>query len=169
MENILKDKNTETLKGATTDRNTDMPAAHGAGAATAAGRLSLSPYHRQPWHGTALCGPPGTRASELSTPGTPASINRAALVSTPATAGVLSSAPLSVTPTYFANFTVAAFRGTNPVWNWIWNIFMDAICREKANRRSSGREGNARPFTGDQLRPHTGLQGQGHTEAGAAP
>lgn len=29
-----------------------------------------------------------------------------------------------------ANFTVVAFRGTNPVWNWTWNIFMDAICGE---------------------------------------
>lgn len=50
-----------------------------------------------------------------------------------------------VTPTYFANFTVVAFRGTNPVWNWIWNIFMDAICREKANTRSLTGEGATRP------------------------
>lgn len=30
--------------------------------------------------------------------------------------------------TYLANFTVVAFRGTKPVWNWIWNIFIEAIC-----------------------------------------
>lgn len=29
--------------------------------------------------------------------------------------------------TYFANLTVVAFLGTKPVWNWIWNIFMEAI------------------------------------------
>lgn len=29
--------------------------------------------------------------------------------------------------TYLANLTVVAFLGTKPVWNWIWNIFMEAI------------------------------------------
>lgn len=33
-----------------------------------------------------------------------------------------------IMPTYLANFTVVAFRGTKPVWNWIWNIFIEAIC-----------------------------------------
>lgn len=45
-------------------------------------------------------------------------------------AGVHAPGPSRGTPTHLANFTVAAFRGTNPVWNWSWNIFMDAICRE---------------------------------------
>lgn len=31
--------------------------------------------------------------------------------------------------THLANLTVVAFLGTKPVWNWIWNIFMEAICR----------------------------------------
>ena len=69
MENTLKDKNTETLKGATTGRNTDVPTAHDADAVRAAGRLSLSPYHGQPWHGTALCEPsrdPGCQSSRPS-------------------------------------------------------------------------------------------------------
>ena len=47
------------------------------------------------------------------------------------------------------------------MWNWIWNIFMDAICREKANRRSSGQERDARPFTGDQLRAPRRAPGPG--------
>lgn len=34
---------------------------------------------------------------------------------------------LKLVHTYFANLTVVAFLGTKPVWNWIWNIFMDAI------------------------------------------
>lgn len=44
-----------------------------------------------------------------------------------------------VTLTYLANFTVVAFRGTKPVWNWTWNIFMDAICRESKRREQTRR------------------------------
>lgn len=43
-----------------------------------------------------------------------------------------SAPPPYVTPTYLANFTEVAFRGTKPVWNWTWNIFMDATCTEHA-------------------------------------
>lgn len=50
-----------------------------------------------------------------------------------------------VTPAYLANLTVAAFRGTKPVWNWTWNIFMAAICRESTQEGGSEREQHQTP------------------------
>lgn len=38
-----------------------------------------------------------------------------------------SGASMNLAWTYLANLTVVAFLGTKPVWNWIWNIFMEAI------------------------------------------